>query len=256
MDIEVFANNSELPYIVDEEGYELFLKHIWFATSGDYKYLRTKVVKDRKIVVIKFHIELMKNEILKELISGDKKIIVDHINGNVNDNRKVNLRVRTQSENNMNKKIQKNNSSGIVGVSWNSHDKLWNSNISLNNNRIYLGSFYYFRNAVRARMEAEDKYFKEHAYRLRDSAYSELLNTILNMDDVIEPIFTPKRGNYEVNGISKFREKFRARIVFEKREYSSVHDDISSAISWRRESEIELYGQELKFISEKEERQI
>jgi len=49
-------------------------------------------------------------------------LVIDHINGNVLDNRRANLRITDVSGNNFNKtRLQKNNTSGHRGVS---HDKL------------------------------------------------------------------------------------------------------------------------------------
>jgi len=253
---KVYVNNSKNPYLLDDEGFLLFNKYTWFATSGNYPYLRTKLNKNGREIVLKFHIELMKDNILNSVINSNTRIIVDHINGNVYDNRKINLRVRTQSENNMNKKIQSNNTSGIVGVSWHAKQKMWNAYITINKKRINLGSFYYFRNAVKARIDAEDKYFGEHAYRLRDEAYNDLINSILIMEDIEEPIFTVRKGKYEVNGISKFRNKYRARLFINGKEISSIHNDLKSAIEWRKEKEIEYYGKLLTFTDEKIDRQI
>ncbi len=50
---------------------------------------------------------------------------VDHINGVRHDNRIVNLRLVTRSQNAANRKLHKNNTSGIKGVSWCKYRKKW-----------------------------------------------------------------------------------------------------------------------------------
>ena len=42
---------------------------------------------------------------------------IDHINGNPSDNRITNLKISSQAENNKNKKMKSNNTSGVTGVS-------------------------------------------------------------------------------------------------------------------------------------------
>ena len=66
---------------------------------------------------------------------------IDHINGNRIDNRIINLRECNQSENQQNRKINKNNSSGYIGVSYHKKEKKWRSRIKVNNKLINLGSF-------------------------------------------------------------------------------------------------------------------
>jgi hypothetical protein len=65
-------------------------------------------------------------------------LIVDHINGNRNDNRVANLRLAARSQNNMNSKKRTNN---LKGTSYHKRDKVWHSEIRFENNRLYLGTF-------------------------------------------------------------------------------------------------------------------
>lgn len=90
-------------------------------------------------------------------------MVVDHIHGedSKNDNRRSNLRICTRYQNNMNHKISKMNTSGCVGVTYSNKDKRWCATIKENGNYHYLGYFENFDDAVKARKEAEEKYFGE-----------------------------------------------------------------------------------------------
>lgn len=88
----------------------------------------------------------------------------DHRQHNKRDNRKSQLRICTIQKNNMNKKIAKNNTSGVTGVYWNSKNNKWYASIKLNKKSIYLGSFIEFEDAVNARKKAEERYFGEFSY--------------------------------------------------------------------------------------------
>lgn len=83
---------------------------------------------------------------------------VDHINGKRDDNRWSNLRLVTGQQNNMNTKIQKNNKSGVTGVSWNSRDSRWTAAIKFRGKRYHLGTFRRREDAIAARKDAEQKY--------------------------------------------------------------------------------------------------
>ena len=90
---------------------------------------------------------------------------IDHIFQNRYDNRKEFLRLATRSQNEMNIGLRSHNTSGVTGVCWNNRDEKWNSYIGINRNKIKLGCFNDFDEAVQVRKEAETKYFGEYKYK-------------------------------------------------------------------------------------------
>lgn len=90
------------------------------------------------------------------LLNPPSNMTVDHINRNPLDNRRCNLRICTQFENNQN---QKSNTSGKVGVSYIKTENKWLAFIKVNGKQIRLGRFKNYNDAVNARLQAEKKYF-------------------------------------------------------------------------------------------------
>jgi len=66
---------------------------------------------------------------------------LDHINGNPSDNRIANLRLADISENARNKKLFKNNTSGVKGVTWDKYKFKWKAYVGFNRKLISLGYF-------------------------------------------------------------------------------------------------------------------
>lgn len=87
----------------------------------------------------------------------------DHIDRNELNNRKFNLRPCNSTQNSQNKSLQSNNSSGVSGVSWHKNSQKWHSYITVNKRRINLGFFINKDDAIKARLNAEVKYFGEFA---------------------------------------------------------------------------------------------
>lgn len=86
------------------------------------------------------------------------KLQIDHINHNKQDNRINNLRLVDNFENHRNMPRQKNNTSGVTGVSFRKNDNKWISYIKINGKHIYLGTFTDKEKAVESRKKAEKLY--------------------------------------------------------------------------------------------------
>ena len=84
--------------------------------------------------------------------------VLDHIDHDRLNNKIENLREVTYSENCKNITKPKNNTSGVVGVSFNKRLNKWYSQIRSEKVKYYLGTFNSFEEAVKARKEAEVKY--------------------------------------------------------------------------------------------------
>lgn len=86
---------------------------------------------------------------------------VDHVNGDVTDNRCSNLRLANQSQNMANRKINKNNTSGYKGVGF--WDKKWKAYIGYKGSTVHLGSFNSAQEAAKAYNQKALLLFGEYA---------------------------------------------------------------------------------------------
>lgn len=78
--------------------------------------------------------------------------MIDHVNGDVDDNRLVNLREATSSENAQNKRLTSQNKSGFCGVAFDDRkgSKNWRARIMLDGRSVSLGYFYTREEAAQA----------------------------------------------------------------------------------------------------------
>jgi len=90
---------------------------------------------------------------------------VDHIKTEHKfDNRKSNLRVVNKRENNCNRVLQKNNTSGYSGIYWAKDRNKWRVRININGKRM-LFSCDNLEEAYSLRRELEDEYYGNYSYR-------------------------------------------------------------------------------------------
>lgn len=96
------------------------------------------------------------------ITQASKGQIIDHINGDVKDNRLINLRVVTHQQNIFNSKIQHNNKSGIPGVYFDKKKSKWRAQITFNGQKIHLGYFHDLHQAKEVREMKERELFGEY----------------------------------------------------------------------------------------------
>ncbi len=117
--------------VVDDDDYEKLSQYNWQARVQTYTGLfRAKRTGKEKEV-----------DMARQIMNCPDGLEVDHINGDLLDNRKCNLRICTHQENMRNRRLQKNNTTGYRGVSYASRDGIYTAQIYLNRKCIRLGRF-------------------------------------------------------------------------------------------------------------------
>ena len=141
--------NCDEEFLCDPSDWEIAKEICWFKNNTGYA--RGEI--DSKFIL--FH-----NYILN--INSNNTVEIDHISGDRLDNRRDNLRICTRKENAYNKGLYSNNTSGVTGVSWHKTYCKWGAYIQKDKKNVVLGYFDLYEDAVKARREAEIKYFGEY----------------------------------------------------------------------------------------------
>jgi len=121
--------------IVDDDDFELFSRWKWDIHPYGY------VIRSEYLGRSGGKSKLRTHRMHRDIVKCPTGMQVDHINGDKLDNRKSNLRICTNAQNQMNRPGIKNKTSQYKGVSWNKAMKKWEVCISKNNKNIYLGCF-------------------------------------------------------------------------------------------------------------------
>ena len=141
-------------FYFDLEDYDKIKDYCWYINCDGY--VVTTINETHS--AIKMHRIVMN-------ILDSPKILVDHIYHNRNDNRKSQLRLVNNQQNQCNAVIAKDNTSGHKGVYWHKKHNKWEALITYNNKQIYLGLYDDIEDAIRVRQQAEIKYFGEYRYK-------------------------------------------------------------------------------------------
>jgi hypothetical protein len=86
---------------------------------------------------------------------------VDHINLDTLDNRKCNLRLCTNAQNQHNTQLRKDNTSGYKGVSWQVYK--WTAGLKIEGKRVHLGYYFCLIKAAKAYDKAAKEAYGEFA---------------------------------------------------------------------------------------------
>ncbi len=133
--------------ILDANDFEKVKNYSWSVIAGKYTYY-VKTMVNRK--TIRLH---------RLITACPNYMQVDHRNRNGLDNRRINLKLVTNGENQQNKRLLKNNTSGFNGVFWRKDRQRWVAYITINGKRIILGHKKTKEDAYKCRLEGEMIYF-------------------------------------------------------------------------------------------------
>jgi hypothetical protein len=136
MGVRTIELPNGLHALVDEADFTLVDGKRWGLNSEGYVIWRTTLHGERYMVGM--------HRVIMGLSKGDG-VIVDHINGNVLDNRRTNLRLCTRAENSRNRRVHAVNKVGLKGVSAKRKTPTsrvrWIAQITVSGRKKHLGRF-------------------------------------------------------------------------------------------------------------------
>ena len=116
----VYLQITGATVILDLEDYEWAMGYNWHVKRGNSTpYAWRNIGGGHKI--------FMHREIMERRGFHIVGLVVHHQNHNGLDNRRCNLQIRTRAQNNKERRIQSNNTSGYKGVSFNKHSQKWDA---------------------------------------------------------------------------------------------------------------------------------
>ena len=145
-----WTSNTNKEFYFDLEDYDKIKDYCWYENASGYivAHSQEKTIRLNRII----------------MDCNEDGIDVDHKEHNLYDNRKEKLRICKHQLNSFNCKLSKNNTSGITGVWFDKFRNKWTAEIHINDKKIIVGRFIKKEDAIKARKEAEEKYFGEYSY--------------------------------------------------------------------------------------------
>lgn len=154
-----YTYDKKYKWLFDLEDYEKIKDIYWNAINSrgmknQHYAAGTDTIKHKTVLM---------SRIVMDLSDNDKRQI-DHINHDITDNRKNNLRICSTFENCVNKGIFSNNTSGVTGVDWSKNRNKWRARISNHGHDYTIGFFNDINDAIIARKKAEQEFWGDFTY--------------------------------------------------------------------------------------------
>lgn len=170
---------------------------------------------------------------------------VDHIDGNGLNNSRSNLRLVTQSQNNMNQRVREDNTSGHKGISWCPDREKYQVYINIDRKRKSLGRYKTLEEAIYVRDQAAKAHYGEYARE----------NSSLPEEVQIEPQRaiprtlrrTGSNNSSGKTGVTKHGDKWKATITIDGRvKQIGIFAELENAVAAREKAEREYFPQYFK----------
>jgi hypothetical protein len=190
--IEIVNNKIKRVKFNIEQGFKLieqldFTYEVWKTIDGYENYIASsfgnvhsyytnKQLKPRKDKNGYYNVILCNNGKLKThsihrlvcdafYTNPENKQYIDHIDNNPLNNHISNLRFCTNQENQRNRSISKNNTSGTTGVHYHKKENKWRASIKVDGISIHLGSYVKKQDAINARTQRANELFGEFTHK-------------------------------------------------------------------------------------------
>ena len=106
---EILLTQGKIAF-VDDRDFEYLSQFSWYANFNGYNWYATRK-ENRKTIYM--------HRVIMKLHNPGFKGHIDHVDMNGFNNQYSNIRIATRSQNGANRRLQINNTSGYMGVSWN-----------------------------------------------------------------------------------------------------------------------------------------
>lgn len=150
--VEIPLGKSDKTALIDIEDVDLVSRFTWYAVPHYYTHYAYRIYEDG---------EETHRQTMHRLISGLADI--DHADRDGLNNTRANLRKATPSQQKANRRMPKHNTSGYLGVSWDSGKKKWRGTVIHNGKKIWAPYFDDPIEAAKARDIVAFRIWREYA---------------------------------------------------------------------------------------------
>jgi hypothetical protein len=235
------SRNEKCRAIVDLDDVERIKNYKWYEAKGYIKHTIQEETKRYNILLHRF------------IMNPPDNMVVDHINHNPLDNRKENLRICTQQQNNM-------NSDKGFSVHFSKRDGSWIVQIKINNKNVHIASLRDWDYAIMVRLKAEqivqgeysdqkDEYWRLDAYdELKDIRTIEDLKKYMSIIANFQAIH---KNTSSVKGVyfNKLESVWVATITIKgEKHYLGKFKSFEEAKEARLNGETKYYGMNQKDV--------